>query len=144
MQDELRTLQIHFYCAVQLANINVVYMPRQCIIHYMLHNLPGRKIRLTNLWFSRSPSYIFLKIAVVLATFCPPNTKANSSNTLYTTLISSAVLCVSSFRAPGWKQNHLIFAIYYLLILLICFKISSADSLVSENSSNVFVVKSFW
>lgn len=107
MQDELLTLQIHFYCAVQLANINVVYVPRQCIIHYMLHNLPGRKIKLTNLWFSRSPLYIFLKIAVVLATFCLPYTKANSSNTLYTTLISSAVLCVSSFRAPGWKPSDL-------------------------------------
>lgn len=43
MQEELVMLQIHFCPALQFANTNVAYVPRQCVIHYILHNLPGEQ-----------------------------------------------------------------------------------------------------
>lgn len=105
MQDEQLTLQIHFYCAVHLANIYVLHVPRQCIIHYTLHNLPGRKIKLMNLWFSRSPRSLLRLIQAIN----------------YITQLLVQHFCVW-ITLELLYENHLIFAMCYSSILLICFK----------------------
>lgn len=83
--------------------------------------------------FNICPGVLFLKAEDTFATFHPSCSAVNLNDTFHATFSFLLIYCLRSFRTLDWVSSFL--GAFLLFILLICSKMSSAETSFRDSSS---------